>query len=430
MKVIKIGLLGLGNVGKGVWNILQMNKDIIKIRAGYNIEIGKILVKDANKKRDVDVPESIITTNVDYILEDPSIDIIVEVMGGVEPSFEYMVKAMKKGKHVITANKMVLAMKGRELSQIAKDNGVLFYYEASVGGGIPVIHGLTESLTANKINEVIGIINGTTNYILTKMTLEGLSFDEALKEAQQKGYAEADPTSDIEAFDAVYKLCILTSLGFDSFVDIKSVYREGITKIEPIDIKYAEEFGYVIKLLAIIKEEFGELELRVHPTMVPAVHPLANVNDSFNAIFIKGNAVGDLMLYGRGAGELPTGSAVVGDIISVIRNKEREENHFIQCDKVSKNVKDMSKVRSEYYIRITVGDKPGVLGEITTILGENNVSLLSVIQKGKRQEHVSLVFVTHRTNEGDVQKAIKKISELNDVLKVDNIIRIENLGMI
>ncbi|MBE6065837.1 homoserine dehydrogenase [Clostridium cochlearium] len=430
MKVIKIGLLGLGNVGKGVWNILQMNKDIIKTRAGYNIEIGKILVKDANKKRDVDVPESIITTNVDYILEDPSIDIIVEVMGGVEPSFEYMVKAMKKGKHVITANKMVLAMKGRELSQIAKDNGVLFYYEASVGGGIPVIHGLTESLTANKINEVIGIINGTTNYILTKMTLEGLSFDEALKEAQQKGYAEADPTSDIEAFDAVYKLCILTSLGFDSFVDIKSVYREGITKIEPIDIKYAEEFGYVIKLLAIIKEEFGELELRVHPTMVPAVHPLANVNDSFNAIFIKGNAVGDLMLYGRGAGELPTGSAVVGDIISVIRNKEREENHFIQCDKVSKNVKDMSKVRSEYYIRITVGDKPGVLGEITTILGENNVSLLSVIQKGKRQEHVSLVFVTHRTNEGDVQKAIKKISELNDVLKVDNIIRIENLGMI
>lgn len=427
MKVIKIGLLGLGNVGKGVWNILQMNKDIIKTRAGYNIEIGKILVKDANKKRDVDVPESIITTNVDYILEDPSIDIIVEVMGGVEPSFEYMVKAMKKGKHVITANKMVLAMKGRELSQIAKDNGVLFYYEASVGGGIPVIHGLTESLTANKINEVIGIINGTTNYILTKMTLEGLSFDEALKEAQQKGYAEADPTSDIEAFDAVYKLCILTSLGFDSFVDIKSVYREGITKIEPIDIKYAEEFGYVIKLLAIIKEEFGELELRVHPTMVPAVHPLANVNDSFNAIFIKGNAVGDLMLYGRGAGELPTGSAVVGDIISVIRNKEREENHFIQCDKVSKNVKDMSKVRSEYYIRITVGDKPGVLGEITTILGENNVSLLSVIQKGKRQEHVSLVFVTHRTNEGDVQKAIKKISELNDVLKVDNIIRIENL---
>ncbi|MCR1970939.1 homoserine dehydrogenase [Clostridium cochlearium] len=430
MKVIKIGLLGLGNVGKGVWNILQMNKDIIKTRAGYNIEIGKILVKDANKKRDVDVPESIITTNVDYILEDPSIDIIVEVMGGVEPSFEYMVKAMKKGKHVITANKMVLAMKGRELSQIAKDNGVLFYYEASVGGGIPVIHGLTESLTANKINEVIGIINGTTNYILTKMTLEGLSFDEALKEAQQKGYAEADPTSDIEAFDAVYKLCILTSLGFDSFVDIKSVYREGITKIEPIDIKYAEEFGYVIKLLAIIKEEFGELELRVHPTMVPAVHPLANVNDSFNAIFIKGNAVGDLMLYGRGAGELPTGSAIVGDIISVIRNKEREENHFIQCDKVSKNVKDMSKVRSEYYIRITVGDKPGVLGEITTILGENNVSLLSVIQKGKRQEHVSLVFVTHRTNEGDVQKAIKKISELNDVLKVDNIIRIENLGMI
>ncbi|QBD85679.1 homoserine dehydrogenase [Clostridium tetani] len=430
MKVIKIGLLGLGNVGKGVWNILQINKDIIKRRSGYNIEIEKVLVKDINKKRDLKIPEDLITTDVDEILEDPSIDIVVEVIGGVEPSFDYMVKAMKSGKHVVTANKMVLAMKGRELSQIAKQNGVLFYYEASVGGGIPVIHGLTESLTANKINEVIGIINGTTNYILTKMTLDGLSFEEALKEAQQKGYAEADPTSDIEAFDAVYKLCILTSLGFDSFVDVESVYREGITNIDPIDIKYAEEFGYVIKLLAIIKEEFGELELRVHPTMVPAVHPLANVNDSFNAIFIKGNAVGDLMLYGRGAGELPTGSAVVGDIISVIRNKEREENHFVQCDKTSKNIKNMSGVKSEYYIRITVGDKPGVLGEITTILGENNVSLLSVIQKGKRQEHASLVFVTHRTNEGDVQKAIEKISGLSDVLKVDNIIRIENLGII
>lgn len=430
MKVIKIGLLGLGNVGKGVWNILQINKDIIKRRSGYNIEIKKVLVKDINKKRDLKIPEDLITTDVDEILEDPSIDIVVEVIGGVEPSFDYMVKAMKSGKHVVTANKMVLAMKGRELSQIAKQNGVLFYYEASVGGGIPVIHGLTESLTANKINEVIGIINGTTNYILTKMTLDGLSFEEALKEAQQKGYAEADPTSDIEAFDAVYKLCILTSLGFDSFVDVESVYREGITNIDPIDIKYAEEFGYVIKLLAIIKEEFGELELRVHPTMVPAVHPLANVNDSFNAIFIKGNAVGDLMLYGRGAGELPTGSAVVGDIISVIRNKEREENHFVQCDKTSKNIKNMSGVKSEYYIRITVGDKPGVLGEITTILGENNVSLLSVIQKGKRQEHTSLVFVTHRTNEGDLQKAIEKISGLSDVLKVDNIIRIENLGII
>lgn len=430
MKVIKIGLLGLGNVGKGVWNILQTNKEIIKRRSGYKIEIEKILVKDINKKRDVNISENLITTNIDDILEDSNIDIVVEVIGGVEPSFEYMVRAMKRGKHVVTANKMVLAIKGRELSQIAKENGVLFYYEASVGGGIPVIHGLTESLTANKINEVIGIINGTTNYILTKMTLDGLSFEEALKEAQEKGYAEADPTSDIEAFDAVYKLCILTSLGFDSFVDVESVYREGITKIEPIDIKYAEEFGYVIKLLAIIKEELGQLEIRVHPTMVPVVHPLANVNDSFNAIFIKGNAVGDLMLYGRGAGELPTGSAVVGDIISVIRNKKREENYFVQCDEVSNNVKDMSEVKSEYYIRITVGDKPGALGEITTILGENNISLLSVIQKGKRQQHVSLVFVTHRTNEGDVQKAIEKISNLEDVLKVDNIIRIENLGTI
>lgn len=266
------------------------------------------------------------------------------------------------------------------------------------------------------------------NYILTKMTHEKISFEEALAEAQSKGYAEADPTSDVEAFDAVYKLCILSSLAFDTIVDVNSIYREGITNIKPIDIEYAKEFGYVIKLLGIIKEVNGELELRVHPTMIPAEHPLANVNDSFNAIFLKGNAVGDLMLYGRGAGELPTGSAVVGDIVSILRNKDKFAYHPYLENNQYREVRNMKKVQCEYYIRITVKDKPGVLGEISSIFGQNNVSILSVIQKGKREEQVSLVFITHSTVEQNINNSISMISDLEDSEKIENIIRIENLA--
>ncbi|KAJ48953.1 homoserine dehydrogenase [Clostridium tetanomorphum] len=428
MKKIKIGLLGLGNVGKGVWKILNMNREELQKRSGYDIEVSKILVKDINKDRNIDVPKEMLTTNFQDILNDDSIEIIVEVIGGIEPAVDYMISAMKSKKHIVTANKMAIATNGNVLLKTAKEEGVMFYYEASVGGGIPIIHGLKESLTANKIEEVIGIINGTTNYILTKMTLEGLSFQDALKEAQEKGYAEADPTADVEAFDAMYKLCILSSLAFDTMVNINSIHREGITNIKSIDIEYAKEFGYVIKLLAIVKERNGELELRVHPTMIPSTHPLANVNDSFNAVFIKGNAVGDLMLYGRGAGELPTGSAVVGDIVSILRNKENLGINFnSKSIDENDNIKDMKLVQSEYYVRITVKDKPGVLGEISTIFGKNNVSILSVIQKGKREEQVTLVFVTHSTLEGNINKSIDMIKALDDVEKIENIIRIENL---
>ncbi|MDF2675190.1 MAG: homoserine dehydrogenase, partial [Clostridiales bacterium] len=320
MKKVKIALLGLGNVGQGVWKILSQNKNEILMNCGYEIEISRILVRDMNKPRGVRVPKEILTTNVEDILNDEEIKIIVELMGGAEPAREYMLRAMKCKKHVVTANKLVLATQGEELFKTAEGEGILFYYEASVGGGIPIIREINESLTANKIEKLVGIINGTTNYILTKMTQEGMGFDEALKEAQAKGYAEADPTSDIEGYDAAYKLAIMASLSFGTKVDLESIYREGIGGIEAIDIEYANKFGYAIKLLAVGKEVDNRLELRVHPTMVPKNHPIANVNDSFNAIFIKGNAVGDLMLYGRGAGDLPTGSAVVGDIISILRN--------------------------------------------------------------------------------------------------------------
>lgn len=427
MKKVRIALLGLGNVGKGVWNILKSNKEAIMKRSGYDIEIAKILVRDINKNRNVEVPEELLTTNAEEIFNDDSIKIVVEVIGGLEPAKDYVLNAIRRKKHVVTANKMLIATNGNQIFKEAEENGVIVNIEASVAGGIPIINGINESLTANKIEEVVGIINGTTNYILTKMTLEGMSFEEALKEAQEKGYAEADPTSDVEGHDAMYKLAILTTLAFETEVDINDIYVEGITKVKALDIEYGKELGYVIKLLAIVKDVNGKLELRVHPTMVPNIHPLANVNDSFNAIFIKGNAVGDLMLYGRGAGELPTGSAVVGDVISVLRNENSVENALINRY-TDREIAQVEDIKSQYYLRISVKDLPGVLGKIATILGENEVSILSFIQKPKKGDFVYIVIVTHETLEGNINKSLEKMKELEEVNKVENIIRIENLG--
>ncbi|MCR3760092.1 homoserine dehydrogenase [Clostridium felsineum] len=428
MNKIKIGILGLGNVGRGVLKILNTNKEEIQKRSGYDIEIAKILVRDIDKNRGIDVQKEILTVNPDDILEDDSIKIVIEVIGGVHPAKEYILKAMKNKKHVVTANKMLLATEGDALYDAAEEEGVMFYYEASVAGGIPIIHAINESLTANKIEQLIGIINGTTNYILTKMTLEKMNFKDALKEAQNKGFAEADPTSDIEAYDAMYKLAILSSLSFGTKINVDDIYREGITKIEPIDIEFAREFGYIIKLIAIVKEMETGLEMRVHPAMIPERHPLASVNDSFNAIFIKGNAVGDIMLYGRGAGDLPTGSAVVADIISILRGSvDVSAISTVKKNFWDRKINSMDKTRSEYYVRITVKDLPGVLGEISMIFGNEGVSLLSVMQKGKREECVTVVYFTHLANEGMINSAIEKIKNSKYTKSVDNIIRIENI---
>lgn len=431
MKKVKIALLGLGNVGRGIWMILNSNKEEIRKRSGYDIEVAKILVRDVNKERGIVVPEKIITTDFNEILNDKDIKIIIEVMGGIEPAREYMLKAMDKKKHIVTANKMLLATGGDEIFEKADNMGVMFNYEASVAGGIPIINGINESLTANKVEQLYGIVNGTTNYILSKMEVEGLSFKEALDEATEKGYAEADPTSDIEGFDAQYKLAILSSLAFGTKVEVNNVYREGIRNIKSIDMDYAKEFKMVIKLLAIVKDVNGKLELRVHPTMIPKNHPLANVHDSFNAVFIKGNAVGDLMFYGRGAGDLPTGSAVVSDLISILRNNIDLENInlVVKNNLWDKKIRDITSVESKYYIRTTVEDKPGVLGEITAILGDYDVSLRSVIQRGienKEHDKVTLVLLTHYTQEYKIINAIDEICKLNTVNKIDNIIRIED----
>lgn len=427
MKKVNIALLGLGNVGKGVWKILNKNKNEIMMNCGYEIEVNKILVRDLNKDRGIDVPREILTTNIEDIFGDESIKIVVELMGGSEPATEYMLEAMKYKKHVVTANKLVLATQGEDLFKTAEKEGVLFYYEASVGGGIPIIREINESLTANKIEKIVGIINGTTNYILTKMTQERMSFDDALKEAQEKGYAEADPTSDVDGHDAAYKLAIMSSLSFGTKVDLASIFREGIRKIKPVDIEYANKFGYIIKLLAVGKDVSGKLELRVHPTMVPKNHPIANVNDSFNAIFIKGNAVGDLMLYGRGAGDLPTGSAVIGDIISILRNNvDLCALATLKSCLPPKVVQPSYDNVSGYYIRLDVKDQSGILGEIAAELGKNDVSILTVTQDVKSEDSVTLIFITHETKEGNIAKSIESMKKFDKVNSVESIIRIEN----
>ncbi|MBU3179054.1 homoserine dehydrogenase [Clostridium estertheticum] len=429
MEKVKIAILGFGNVGTGVWKILHENKKEIMKRSNYEIEVTKILVKDINKKRDIEVDTGILTDNIDDIINDESIKIVVELIGGSSEAKDYMIRAMKAKKHIVTANKLVIANWSKELFKIADTENVLFYYEASVAGGIPIIREINESLTANRIEQIVGIINGTTNYILSKMTLDGSSFDEALKEAQDKGYAEADPTSDVDGYDAVYKLAIMSSLAFGTEVDHDCIYREGIRNISAVDIEYAKKFGYTIKLLAIAKEIDNKLELRVHPTLIPSTHPMANVNDVYNSIMIKGNAVGELMLYGKGAGDLPTGSAVVGDIISILRNNIKPVDLTeTACEVEFKEVKKARENESEFYIRLDFKDKAGVLGDTANIFGENNVSIVSITQDVERGDHSSLAFITHKSEEKNIRNSLNKIIQLDSVNNVESIIRIESFN--
>ncbi|HHV39537.1 MAG TPA: homoserine dehydrogenase [Tepidimicrobium sp.] len=424
MGKVKIGLLGMGTVGSGIWNILKTNRDEILRNCGYEVEVSRILVQNLNRKRDVDAPADLYTDDFQDILEDDEIEIVVEVMGGIEPAREYILRAMEANKHVVSANKALIASHGKEIFEKAKSKNVMFLYEASVAGGIPVLSTIRESLAGNKVEEVMGIVNGTTNYILTKMAKDGVDFDSVLKEAQDKGYAELDPTADVEGYDAAHKLTILGSLSFGANIDFSSVYREGIINITPTDIEYAKELGYAIKLLAIGKDRGGDIEMRVHPTFIPLDHPLASVGDVFNAVFLKGNAVGDLMFYGRGAGDMPTGSAVVGDIMDIVKNKD---NIYYASNSVDeKTVKPMEETVCKYYIRIMVKDKPGVLGKIASKFGESNVSLSSVIQKGRKTPTVSLVFITHNSKEGNIRKAMNNILSIDEVVEIANLIRVEN----
>ncbi len=422
---IKIGLLGCGTVGTGVIKVLKENADEITPKVGAQVVISHVLVRSLNKKRDLPADTNI-TDNIDDIINDPEVDIVIELLGGIHPAREYMIKAMQAGKNVVTANKDVVAQYGKDMFDAAEKSDVDFMFEASVGGGIPIITPLKQCLTANRITEVIGIVNGTTNYMLTKMSEEDVSYDEALKAAQEKGYAEADPTADVEGIDAARKTAILASIAFNSRVTLDKVSIEGITKITPEDIAYAKELGYVVKLLSVSRENENGIDVRVHPALLPYTHPLAFVRNEFNAIFVRGNAVGETMFYGRGAGQLPTASAVVADVIDVARDIVKNRFGRIRCTCYDhKKFCPIEKTMSSYYVRLLVEDQPGVLGAIAMAFGQTGVSLNAVIQKRKVKTSAEIVAVTHKVQEEKIRKAEQIINELPAVQKICNVIRVE-----
>lgn len=428
--VIKIALLGLGTVGSGVLNLISQNRDLIEQRAGAAIAIKKILVRDLTKSRQLFNLNVELTTDIDSILTDPEIDIIIEVMGGEHPAVEYMLQAIQAGKHVITANKDVVAKHGRSLFTAAEANQVNLHFEASVGGGIPIIRPLKQCLAANRIQEIMGIVNGTTNFMLTKMTADKSDFATVLAQAQASGYAEADPTADVGGWDAARKIAILASIAFNSRVTIDDVYVEGITAIAAQDIEYAGELGYCIKLLAVAKDTAHGIDVRVHPTLLPLDHPLAAVQDVFNAIFVKGDAVGETMFYGRGAGALPTASAIVADMIDVIRESCRGSSSPLLCTCYeTKPICPIHYTESPYYIRLLVEDRPGALAAIAKAFADHQVSLHSVIQKRKVDDCAELVLITARVPDLAVQSAIKTLKGVGVVREVENHIRVEEAAI-
>ena len=430
-KVIKIGLMGVGTVGTGVLKVLQNNKDNISHRLGAELQIKRILDKDidrvAAKIKDLELNEELLTTNADDLILDPEIDIIVEVIGGIHPAQEFIIKALEHGKSVVTANKDLIAAHGKELYEAASQHEVDLFFEASVAGGIPIIQSIKESLAGNQIKQIMGIVNGTTNFILTKMTKEKQNFQEVLALAQKLGYAEADPTADVGGFDAARKVAILASIAFNTRVTDASVYVEGINNITALDIAYAQELGYTIKLLGIAKAENGEIEVRVHPAMIPATHPLSSVNDTFNAVFVEGDAVGKTMFYGRGAGELPTASAIVGDIISAARNIKFSSRGRLGCTCFEhKKIKPIGEIKTKYYLRMAVKDRPGVLAGIAAVLGNQDVSIASVIQKRINEDDLAeIVLITHTVEEHHFKDAMAIISGLSSVERIENVIRVE-----
>ncbi|AVX20428.1 homoserine dehydrogenase [Carboxydocella sporoproducens DSM 16521] len=425
-RAVKIGIIGFGTVGRGVYRILTTNQEKLIQRVGIGLEIAGIAVRDLKKPRQISAPQDLFTADPWQLVNDPGIDIIVEVMGGTELARELVLQALRNGKSVITANKDLIAQHGQELFAEADAARVDLLFEASVGGGIPIIRPLKQCLAANNISQVMGIINGTTNYMLTKMTQEGSDYEEVLREAQAMGYAEADPTADVGGFDAARKLAILASIAFHTRITFDQVYVEGITRISAKDITYAREMGYVIKLLGVAKEHEGRVEVRVHPALVPQYHPLAAVNDAFNAIFVRGDAVGDTMFYGRGAGELPTASAVVADIMDAARNINLGNRGRISCTCYEqKEIIPIQEMEGKYYIRLRVLDKPGVLAAIASVFGQEEVSLRTVIQKETIGDKAELVLVTHYTKEGNVRQALRTIGAMTTVEEIANVIRVE-----
>ena len=426
MKTVKIALLGFGTVAQGTFNLLQDNANLIENRSGVTIEISKIFVRNPEKYSHITLPSTAkYVTNIDDIVNDESIDIVVELMGGTTFAKDCVESALKHGKSVVTANKDLLAVAGPYLFDLAYKNKVDLRFEASVLGGIPIIRTLYESLGGNHITELVGIMNGTTNFILSKMTEEGLSYGAVLKEAQDLGYAEADPTADVQGLDAARKLAILASISFNRRIFFEDVTVEGITNIDTEDISYGKEFGYNIKLIGIAKETSKGLSLNVYPAFVPLTHPLASVRGSYNAIYIKGNGIDDAMFYGRGAGSLPTGSSVVSDIMEVAKNIAFESTgRFKPFYFDQKNIYSPGKIQSSYYIRLAVDNKTGVLAKIATKLAEQKISVLSIVQRNKDPETAVLAIVTSKCPHSYILNLIDSFNSLRSVKEVSSVIRI------
>ncbi len=423
---IKAAILGLGTVGTGVYKIIENQLSEFPYKIGSELEVSKILVKNAKKNRE-GVDMSLITDKWEDIINDSSIDIVIEVMGGIEPAKTYISEALSHGKHVVTANKDLMAEYGHELLEMAAEHKSDLLFEASVAGGIPIIRPLKQCLAANNITEIMGIINGTTNFILTKMTDDGMEFDEALKLATDLGYAEADPTADIEGLDAGRKIAILASIAFNSRVTFSEVYTEGISKITAKDIKYASELGCIIKLIATAKNTSSGIEVRVTPMFIPKSHPLASVSDSFNAVFVHGDAIDDAMFYGRGAGELPTASAIMGDVVDVCRNIAFGCNGRIGCTCYKDlPVKAIENIESKYFVRTLLEDKPGTLAAVASTFSGNNASIDQMVQKTKLPGYAEVVFIIDTVKEQLFFRAIRELSAMHYVKEISSIIRVHS----
>ena len=422
--VVRVGLLGCGTVGAAVVRLLDEHRADIELRAGARVEVARVAVRDPGRERDVGLPAAAFTSDPRDVASDPDVDVVCELIGGIEPALASLLTAIEHGKPVVTANKELLATRGRELFEAADAKGLDVGFEAAVAGGIPLIRPLKHSLAGDRIRRLMGIVNGTTNYVLTRMTDDAMSFEDALAEAQRLGFAEADPTADIAGQDAAAKCAILASIAFNSRVTAADVYREGISAVTRQDIEFARRLGYVVKLLAVAELEGETVAARVHPAMVPAAHPLAAVRGSFNAVYVEGERVGELMFYGRGAGGDPTATSVVGDLLAVARHLLHGGRDVGCTCRLARAISPIEDMESEYYVLLQVEDRPGVLGEIAAVFGREGVSIRHVWQEGLGAD-AQLVFITHRAREGALRAAVRDLRRLPAVEAVESVLRVE-----
>lgn len=427
MQAISVGLLGLGTVGSGVVRIIENHQDKLMHQVGCPVKVKKILVQDVEKERAVKVDSSLLTVEPADIIEDPEIEVVIEVMGGIDNTREHLLQALKKKKHIVTANKDLMAVHGSELLTVARDNGCDLFYEASVAGGIPILRSLVDGLASDRITKMMGIVNGTTNYILTKMSQEGLAYDSVLKEAQRLGYAEANPASDVEGLDAARKMSILATLGFSMNIDLDDVRVTGITSVTEEDLQYAKQLGYTMKLLGIAGREGEKVEVCVEPALLPSAHPLASVNNEYNAVYVYGEAVGETMFYGPGAGSLPTATAIVSDLVGVVKNMRLGVNGKSSVTpQYEKQLKDDEEVSSKHFLRLHVHDEVGVLSEITTLFSKYNVSFERILQMPVKEKELSeIVVVTHQATYKDYQSILTELKDLSAVKELKSSYRVE-----